>query len=166
MIDRQCGAITAAGNARCLASDSVIDRPTFGGWYVEGSWILTGESRAYVASSLTNETGGWGSPVPSRPFSLDGESWGAWELVGRYSTVDLNWNPNQTAITTGTAQQLAGIAGGKQNIIDVGLNWYLNRNVRVMTHFSWVSVEKGVAGNLSRDSQDFNVLATRLQFST
>lgn len=165
-VDRQCGAVTQAGNARCLTPSSVIDRPIFGGWYVEASWILTGESRAYVTSSLVNETGGWGAPVPARPFSLDGESWGAWELVGRYSTVDLNWNPDQPAITTGAAQQLAGINGGKQDIFDIGINWYLNRNVRLMTHFSWVSVTRGVAGNPVRDSQDFNVLATRLQFST
>lgn len=165
-VDRQCGGIASAGNARCVAADSVIDRPTFGGWYAEASWILTGESRAYVTSSLANEAGGWGAPTPERAFSLDGTGWGAWELVGRYSTVDLDWNPEQPAITTGAAQQLAGITGGKQNIFDIGINWYLNRNVRLMTHFSRVSVKRGVAGNPGRDSQDFNVVATRLQFST
>jgi hypothetical protein len=29
-----------------------------------------------------------------------------------------------------------------------------------------VSVEKGIVSNLGRDSQDFNVWATRLQFNT
>jgi hypothetical protein len=46
------------------------------------------------------------------------------------------------------------------------VNWYLNRNVKLQTHFSFVSVEKGIAANLNRDSQDFNVLMTRLQFAT
>lgn len=165
-VDRQCGTVTAVGNALCATPSSVIDHPTFSGWYVEGSWIITGESRAYTATSLTNETGGWGIPVPSRPFSLDADSWGAWELVARYSTVDLNWRPTQTAITTGTNQRLAGVLGGQQNIFDIGVNWYLNRNVRMMTHFSWVSVEKGTIANQSRDNQDFNVLMTRIQFAT
>ena len=165
-VDRQCGTVTAVGNALCAAPSSVIDHPTFSGWYVEGSWILTGESRAYTATSLTNETGGWGIPVPSRPFSMDADSWGAWELVARYSTVDLNWRPTQTAITTGTNQRLAGVLGGQQDIFDIGVNWYLNRNVRMMTHFSWVSVEKGTIANQSRDNQDFNVLMTRIQFAT
>lgn len=164
--DRQCGTVTAAGNALCLTNTSVIDRPAFDGFYVEGSWILTGESRAYVPSSVTNEAGGWGSPVPARPFSLDGDSFGAWEVVARFSSIDLNWRQTQTAVTNGTAQRLAGILGGKQDIVDIGLNWYLNRNVRLMTHFSWVSVEKGIVSNLGRDSQDFNVWATRLQFNT
>lgn len=166
-VDRQCGTtITAAGNALCTSATAVIDHPTFSGWYVEGSWILTGESRAYTATSLTNETGGWGIPVPARPFALDAESWGAWELVTRFSSTDLNWHPTQIAVGTGTSQQLAGVLGGKEDIFDVGVNWYLNRNVRMMTHFSFVSVEKGTAANLSRDSQDFNVLMTRLQFAT
>jgi phosphate-selective porin OprO/OprP len=165
--DRQCGTLTVVNNPICTGTTAVIDHPTFGGFYVEGSWILTGESRAYVPSSITNEAGGWGAPVPSRPFALDAESWGAWEVVGRYSSTDLNWNATQTALTNvaGTSR-LAGILGGKQDIFDVGLNWYLNRNVRLMTHFSWVSVEKGIVTNLNRDSQDFNVLGTRLQFNT
>jgi phosphate-selective porin OprO/OprP len=165
-VDRQCGTITAAGNALCTSSTAVIDHPTFDGWYVEGSWIITGESRSYVASSLTNETAGWGAPVPSRPFALDAESWGAWELVARYSSIDLNWRPTQIAVTGGSNQQLAGILGGKEDIFEIGLNWYLNRNVKLQTHFSFVSVEKGTAAILDRDNQDFNVLMTRLQFAT
>lgn len=165
-VDRQCGTITVVGNALCATSTSVIDHPTFSGWYVEGSWIITGESRTYVPTSLTNETAGWGAPVPSRPFSLAADSWGAWELVARYSTTDLNWRPTQTAITTGTNQRLAGVLGGQQDIFVVGLNWYLNRNVKFQTHFSWVSVEKGTLAIQSRDNQDFNVLMTRLQFAT
>ncbi len=165
--DRMCGTLTVVNNPICVASDSVIDTPTFDGFYVEGSWIITGENRTYVPSSLTNETGGWAAPVPARPFALDADSWGAWELVARYSSTDLNWNPTQTALTNalGTSR-LIGIVGGKEDIFEVGVNWYLNRNVKLQTHYSFISVEKGVAANLNRDSQDLNVLMTRLQFAT
>jgi phosphate-selective porin OprO/OprP len=165
--DRMCGTLTVVNNPVCVNSSAVIDHPTFSGFYVEGSWILTGEPRAYTPSSLTNETGGWGAPVPSRPFALDAESWGAWELVGRYSSTDLNWNVTQTALTNATGtSRLAGVLGGKQDIFEVGVNWYLNRNVKLQAHYSFVSVEKGIVTNLSRDSQDLNVLMTRLQFAT
>ncbi|HJS45951.1 MAG TPA: porin [Rhizomicrobium sp.] len=160
-LDRQCGTITSAGNPLCTSSTAVIDHPTFEGWYVEGSWIITGETRPYTPNSLNNETGGFQQPVPSRPFSLRGDSWGAWELVARYSSVDLNWNPSQTA----TASRLAGVVGGKETIFDIGINWYMNRNVKLLIHDSFVSVEKGTAALPTRDNQDLNILGVRLQFS-
>jgi phosphate-selective porin OprO/OprP len=160
-LDRQCGTITAAGNPLCTSSTAVIDHPTFEGWYVEGSWIITGETRPYTTNSLNNETGGFQQPVPSRPFSLSGGSWGAWELVARYSDTDLNWNPNQI----GSASQLAGIRGGRETIFDVGINWYMNRNVKLQIHDSFVDVQKGTLAAPSNQSQDLNILGVRLQFS-
>jgi phosphate-selective porin OprO/OprP len=160
-LDRQCGSITAAGNALCTRSTAVIDHPTFEGWYVEGSWIITGETRPYTTNSLNNETGGFQQPVPSRPFSLRGDSWGAWELVARYSDTDLNWNANQVA----NASQLAGIRGGRETIFDIGINWYMNRNVKLQIHDSFVSVERGTLAAPSNQSQDLNILGVRLQFA-
>jgi phosphate-selective porin OprO and OprP len=161
-LDRQCGTITAAGNPLCTSSRAVIDHPTFEGWFVEGSWIITGETRPYTPNSLNNETGGFQQPVPSRPFSLRGDSWGTWELVARYSSVDLNWNPIQTA----SASRLAGILGGKETIFDIGINWYMNRNVKLQIHDSFVKVSKGTSVLLpDNQSQDLNILGVRLQFS-
>ena len=160
-LDRQCGTIVAAGNPLCTSSTAVIDHPTFEGWFVEGSWIITGETRPYTPNSLNNETGGFQQPVPSRPFSLRGDSWGAWELVARYSDTDMNWNGNQTA----NASRLAGVLGGRETIFDIGINWYMNRNVKLQIHDSFVSVEKGTLAAPSNQSQDLNILGVRLQFS-
>ncbi|MEI9993458.1 MAG: porin [Rhizomicrobium sp.] len=145
--------LTAAG------SNVVKDHPTFSGWYVEGSWILTGETKSFTTSALNNETGGFQAPVASRPFSFSGDSWGAWELAVRYSDTDLNWN---TAVTSGTH---AGVAGGDERVVAVALNWYLNRNVRVMIDDNIVKVNKGILGNLHRDDQDLNIVGVRLQFA-
>jgi phosphate-selective porin OprO/OprP len=160
-LDRQCGAITAANNAVCASSTSVIDHPTFSGWYAEASWILTGETKAYSASALNNEVGGFQAPVPSRPFSFSGDSWGAFELVARYSNTDLNWHTNQIQ----TNSQLAGVLGGEERVIALGLNWYLNRNVRVMIDDNIIKVKKGTAALPNRDGQDINVVGVRLQFA-
>ena len=99
--------------------------------------------------------------MPSRPFSLRGDSWGAWELVARYSDTDMNWNGNQTA----NASRLAGVLGGRETIFDIGINWYMNRNVKLQIHDSFVSVEKGTLAAPSNQSQDLNILGVRLQFS-
>jgi phosphate-selective porin OprO/OprP len=160
-LDRQCGGITSVGNAACVSSTAVIDHPTFSGWYVEGSWILTGETKAYSPAAINNEVGGFNGPVPSRPFSMSGGSWGAFELVARYSNTDLNWHTNQLATTS----QLAGVLGGEERVIALGLNWYLNRNVRVMIDDNIISVKKGTAAIPNRDGQDINVLGVRLQFA-
>ena len=160
-LDRQCGSISAAGNAACLSTTSVIDHPTFSGWYIEGSWILTGETKVYSPSAINNEVGGFNAPIPSRPFSINGDSWGAWELVARYSDTDLNWHDSQTATTS----QLAGILGGEERIVALGINWYLNRNIRLMLDDNIVHVKKGTAALPDRDSQDFNVVGLRLQYA-
>ena len=160
-LDRQCGSIVAVNNAACASSTSVIDHPTFSGWYVEGSWILTGETKGYSPAAINNEVGGFNGPVPSRPFSFSGDSWGAFELVARYSNTDLNWHTGQVASTS----QLAGVLGGEERVIALGLNWYLNRNVRVMIDDNIITVKKGTAAIPNRDGQDINVIGVRLQFA-
>ncbi|HWC63065.1 MAG TPA: porin, partial [Rhizomicrobium sp.] len=108
--DRQCGSLSASLVARCTSSTAVVDHPNVSGWYVEGTWVLTGETRTYSPMSLANDVATFNMPVPSRPFSLSGGSWGAWELAARYSDTDLNWHAGQLASTT----QLAGILGGEE----------------------------------------------------
>lgn len=163
-VDRRCGTATATFNGGVCAGQpfrAIADNPTFGGWYVHASWIITGETKPYTVAALNNEIGGFQQPVPSRPFSLRGDSWGAWELVARYSDMDLDWNPRQVQTTT----QLAGIVGGRQRIFDIGVNWYMNRNVKLQVHNSFVSVDKGTALLSTNASQDLNILGVRLQFA-
>ena len=92
---------------------------------------------------------------------MDGGSWGAWELTARYSDTNLNWNTTQLA----SASNLAGVLGGEQRIVALGINWYLNRNIRVVLDDNIVKVTKGTAALPNRDSQDFNVLGLRVQFA-
>ena len=136
--------------------------PTFTGYYVEGSWILTGETKTYTITGTNNEVGGFGAPIPSAPFSFTGDSWGAWELTARYSSTDLNYRNDLTA-----AQ--GGIFGGRETDLLFGVNWYLNRNVKLQINDNIVSVNKlsaplSVPGTVQK-GQNLNILGFRMQFT-
>jgi len=55
--------------------------PRFGGYYVQGSWILTGETRRFDQSLAA-----FSFPKPLAPIGKGG--WGALELAFRYSLMD------------------------------------------------------------------------------
>jgi len=138
------------------------DQPDFSGWYVEGSWVLTGEPKQYTVSATNNEVGGFGAPKVASPFSLAGDSWGAWELTARYSNTDLNWHEHDVA----TATDQAGIAGGRERVFLVGLNWYMNQNIKLQVNDAWVDVNKlASAGSVVQVGQNLNILGMRLQFT-
>jgi phosphate-selective porin OprO/OprP len=151
---------------RLKAGARVADKPDFSGWYVEGSWVLTGEPKAYTVSATNNEVGGFGAPKVARPFSLEGDSWGAWELAARYSVTDLNWN--QTHAATVTTQ--AGIPGGEEKVFLIGLNWYMNQNIKLQLNDAVVQVDKQASAGLTpaalrQVGQDLNILGVRMQFT-
>jgi len=152
-------------NVRRLASGALAaDNPSFNGWYVEGTWVLTGEPKTYTVSATNNEVGGFGAPKVASPFSLKGDSWGAWELTARYSDTDLNWNQ----LFAGDATHQAGINGGDERIVALGVNWYLNNNVKLQLNDLITNVDRYSAPQhilANRASQDFNTVAIRLQFT-
>ena len=80
----------------------------FNGGYAEASYVLTGETHTYNPRNAA-----YNGIVPANPFSLTGGGWGAWEVAGRISRIDLNDQ-------LGTAN---GVAGGQQTIYTAGLNW-------------------------------------------
>jgi|CXWL01.1.fsa_nt_gi phosphate-selective porin OprO/OprP len=59
--------------------------PTFGGYYVEASYFLTGESRNYNAS-----TGRFDRVKPMWSLNPTKGDWGSWQIMARYSNLDLN----------------------------------------------------------------------------
>lgn len=121
----------------------------FQGGYAQAGYVLTGETRKYNPGSAS-----YGGVNPAHPFSLDGGGWGAWEIAGRYSTVDLN-------------DQLAnanGVAGGRQNVYTLALNWYVNRNVRFMFDYLHGDIGKQVSPtNFGDTGAKFDAIAMRTQ---
>jgi phosphate-selective porin OprO/OprP len=110
-----------------------IASPTFDGWYLEGSWFLTGEHRLYNAS-----TAAFDGPAVSHPFSLKNGNWGAWELAVRYSDADLNFN----AGLPGSAPAADAVRGGDQRVTSVGLNWYPNQVFHMQFDIDRVTIDR------------------------
>jgi phosphate-selective porin OprO/OprP len=145
--------------------------PDFTGYYLQGSWVLTGESRRYNAV-----TGSFQNPRPKAPFSSNG-GFGAWELAARYSRMNLNFNEGME----GAAATPDSVRGGDQQIWTLGVNWFPNPNVKVMLNYLLIDVDRlnpagpantqpfGPAPNTPpigvQVGQDLDVFALRTQFS-
>lgn len=87
----------------------------FHGYYLLGSYFLTGERRNYRASS-----GQFRGIKPKRNVNIRQGGAGAWEVAVRYSSLDLNHR---------------SVSGGRLNDFTAGLNWYLNPNARLMWNY-------------------------------
>jgi len=100
-----------------IESDIAGD-PFYDGWYLFGSFFVTGEHRTYK-----RDNGTFDRVKPNRSFLKEGGP-GAWELAVRYSTLDLDD---------------ADLNGGELSDITCGVNWYMNPNFRVM--FNYVNAD-------------------------
>lgn len=93
-------------------SQSFVDAATgpdlyFYSWFVEASWILTGEHRPFNRSK-----GAFGAIEPTSPVTLGHDSgWGAFQVAARYGVLDLNSD---------------SVQGGELRDTTLGINWYLN----------------------------------------
>jgi phosphate-selective porin OprO and OprP len=99
------------------------------GWYVQASYFLTGEHRNY-----NREAGTFWEPTVRRPFvckdgSATARGPGAWELAARLAYLDFD-SPNLPRGSNGQP------VGTRTTTLTIGLNWYLNDNVRIM--LDWV----------------------------
>jgi phosphate-selective porin OprO/OprP len=105
--------------------DTAVDSPTFGdldfsGYHITGSWILTGEMRAY-----RKKTGIFG-PVPVAKSVYQGGK-GAWELGARISSIDL---------TDGL------VDGGEMDILSLGVNWWLTPVFNVNFNYRYITLDR------------------------
>jgi phosphate-selective porin OprO/OprP len=120
------------------------------GWEVTGSWVLTGEDATY------------GSVIPRRNFDPRQRAWGALQLVARFSRLDIDRSAfpffADPATSARSAQEWSA-----------GLNWYLNRNVKVMTSFSRTTFQGGGGSGSSAPAlvtrEAENALFTRVQLA-
>lgn len=125
-------------------------------WQVTAQWVLTGENASFNAIT------------PNHPFDLRDGQWGAWQLVARFSELDIDKK---------AFKGFSDPATSAQNAIGwtVGLNWWLNANVRWMVSYSHTTFHGGGGVNYLVPStttapatvshQDEDVLFTRFQLA-
>jgi len=94
---------------------------SFDGFYIYGSFFVTGEHRSYRASEAA-----FSRIRPRKSFISKSGGPGAWELAVRYSKLDLEDAP---------------IHGGQLKDWTAGLNWYLNPNSRIMWNYVRADLE-------------------------
>jgi phosphate-selective porin OprO/OprP len=98
-----------------------LESPTFDGFYVFGSYFITGEHRNYKRS-----TGAFDRVIPAHNFTDGGL--GAWEVLLRYSHIELNDD---------------GVLGGRMNNITAGVNWYWNPNAKLQFNYINAKIDRG-----------------------
>ena len=99
--------------------------------------LFTGESRPYDRTE-----GRFGRVLPRHNFNWGKGGWGAWELAGRYSLVNLN---------------SADVHGGRLSMLMAGVNWYLHPHVKWRFNYGFGHVSgRSPEGNL-------NIFETRLE---
>lgn len=144
--DRNASAILMANAAGNYAPGGT--KLDFNGYYVYGTWYLTGESRAaaYQLSGFNPATFG---PIDIKNRVSAGGI-GAWELAARFSAINLNNGPYSGATFTNLlvaaqGNQAAsafvansGVLGGREEDMTLGVNWYPDPGFRVMANWTRV----------------------------
>ena len=106
---------------KAYVNSEEIGNPRFSGGYVLLSWMLTGESRPYFRA-----IGSFGPITPTSRF-------GAFELVTRYSHIDLTDGP---------------IEGGVLGKWYFGANWWISRQWKAGVGYGLADLDRdGVIGN-------------------
>ena len=112
----------------------------FSGYYVEGGWMLTGESMNYKPNK-----GSYSKVTPKAPVGKGGI--GAWQLAMRFSSLDLTDED---------------IMGGEEENFTIGLNWYATPNIRFIANY--VNVLDVFNGANEDDEPEVFQLRSQIEF--
>ena len=113
-------------------------------WQVAASYFLTGENNSFE------------QVLPRRSFSPANGAWGAWELKARIGVLDVD--NDAFPIFANPAQSAT-----KALVWGVGLNWHLNRNVKLQFDYDQTEFTGGNANPAL--AQPEHLVLTRVQFA-
>ncbi len=139
VIESRAGVTAVPGNLQGGVPGPVLN---FDGGYVEASYAFGGR-RLYDPTR-----GAYTGVIPEMPLAPGSHGWGALEVAGRFSIVNLN-NPNLTTAKLGPAYSSPGVftggtttyGGGEQTSYAIGLNWYPNLNMKFMLDYEHVVID-------------------------
>lgn len=152
----QAGPLGFTSEFMATVVDSEVGPITYTGAYGQLAYRLTGENRVY-----DKKTGTLGKVIPYADFfSLTKGhrgfyGWGAWEIAGRWSYVNLN---NPMALNPYYLNGTSNVGNGVLNDSTVGLTWFINAYTKVQ--FNWIHA---MLNNKVRGHSDADLFVTRLQ---
>ncbi|MFE1601652.1 OprO/OprP family phosphate-selective porin [Methylobacterium sp. ID0610] len=110
-----------------VGRSGALSGATFEGGYVEGAWVINGKGRRYALNT------DYGTDVAIFKGVQVGETErvsrggiGVFELAARYSILNL---------------KDGGIAGGVERDWTAGVNWYPDRNIRLMANYTHATAD-------------------------
>lgn len=112
-------------------------------WQATASYVLTGEDASYR-----------GVVKPTQPFSPGTGGWGAFEVVGRYGVLEIDDDAFPLFADP-------SVAAGKAASWTLGLNWYLNSNLKLVLNYLQTRLDGGAA--TGADREDEKAVFTRMQ---
>lgn len=161
---------SATSNASTAIVSGSKKSLTHDAWDIGVSYLLTGEDASFKGVK------------PKNDFDLDKGGWGAWELVGRYSEINLDNDTFKNANGEYAAEKLTTTAGAYSDLSKsaksaktwtAGINWYLNKNAKfalnyAQTKFDGGAIESGqssidASGSRVRDRADEKAILARFQ---
>ena len=111
-------------------------------YYIEASYFLTGESMNY-----NTKTAVYDKVTPKGTVGKGGI--GAWQAAVRYDAIDLN--DKDILLGTGSPK-----LGGEMRALGLGMNWYVNANMRFMADFYKI-LETNRPGSVFDGSEPYGV---------
>ncbi len=135
-----------------IAHTPAADRLQNTAGQLEVSYFLTGEDSSFKSSSLVRV-------APNHPFAVNGGGWGAFEIAGRLMQMSLDSKAFADKYTTAGSARAA-------TAWDVGVNWYLNRNIKFNLDYESTAFRTGggtTTGNGPVTSRDEHVILTQVQ---
>jgi phosphate-selective porin OprO and OprP len=119
-------------------------------WDVTAGWVLTGENATF------------NGVTPAHPFNPLAGQWGALQVVAGYS--ELNIDPDTFPLYANPATSARSAKEWA-----VGLNWWLNRDVRILASYSRTTFEGGGGAGTTAPAivtrQPEDVFFTRIQLA-
>jgi len=117
------------------------------GWYVSGTYALTGEKKSRVER-------------PKKPLFQGG--FGAVEVAARYES--LEFKSGSSSEQGSRSPRADTILGNRDQVTTLGVNWYINRFLKVQANFVRETLDDPSQGPLPSKAS-FNSQMIRVQFS-
>ena len=115
-------------------------------WQLAATYLVTGEENSYR------------DVKPRNPFKVGAPGWGAFEVKSRVARLDVD----DAAFTGGNASFAdPAVAASDALAWSVGLNWYLNRNLKYVLDYERTDFDGGAPGG--GDREDEQVVFARFQ---